>query len=153
MSRFATIKAKRTYSAEVLETFKRFKQGAARDYRAVYRTWPGMNHIGAEILDMVSRLFSDEFSALDEYCSRYAGFLDSTIRRFERELQFYLSCLDYIAAMRSAGLNFCYPEVSCHCKDTVAMATFDLALAHKLVEQGHASGVQRLYVGGERREC
>ena len=106
-----------------------------------------MNHIGAEILDMVSRLFSDEFSALDEYCSRYAGFLDNTIRRFERELQFYLSCLDYIAAMRSAGLNFCYPEVSPHSKDTVAMATFDLALAHKLVEQGHASGVQRLYVG------
>lgn len=139
------------YSAEVLETFKRFKQGAARDYRAVYRTWPGMNHIGAEILDMVSRLFSDEFSALDEYCSRYAGFLDSTIRRFERELQFYLSYLDYIAAMRSAGLNFCYPEVSCHCKDTVAMATFDLALAYKLVEQGMPVVCNDFTLGGAER--
>ena len=53
------------YSAEVLETFERFKQGAVKDYRVNYRCWPGMNHVAAQILQLVARLFPDEFTALD----------------------------------------------------------------------------------------
>jgi len=36
------------YSAEVLKTFERFKQGAVKDYRLNYRTWPGMNTSGTD---------------------------------------------------------------------------------------------------------
>ena len=100
------------YSAEVLAMFQRFKQGAVKDYRINYRTWPGMNHVGAQILALLARLFSAEFSALDEYCRQHAGFFDETIRRFEHELQFYLAYVDYIGPLRAAGLNFCYPEVT-----------------------------------------
>jgi hypothetical protein len=37
------------YSAAVLDTFERFKQGAAKDYLIRYRVQPGMNHIAAQI--------------------------------------------------------------------------------------------------------
>ena len=37
------------YSAEMAKTFERFQQGAVKDYRVQYRTWPGMNHVGAQI--------------------------------------------------------------------------------------------------------
>lgn len=124
------------YSAEVLSTFQRFKQGAVKDYRVNYRTWPGMNHVGAQILALVARLFSAEFSALDEYCRRHAGFFDETIRRFERELQFYLAYVDYINPLRATGLSFCYPEVTADSKAIFATDTFDLALAKKLVSEG-----------------
>ncbi len=124
------------YSAEVLATFERFKQGAVKDYRINYRTWPGMNHVGAQILELLARLFSVEFSALDEYCRQHAGFFDETVRRFERELQFYLAYLDYIGPLRAAGLNFCYPEVTAASKEIFATDTFDLALAKKLVSEG-----------------
>jgi DNA mismatch repair protein MutS len=124
------------YSAEVLATFQRFKQGAVKDYRVTYRTWPGMNHVGAQILERLARLFSAEFSALDEYCRQHAGFFDETVRRFERELQFYLAYLDYIGPLRAAGLNFCYPEVNATSKEIFATNTFDLALAKKLVSEG-----------------
>jgi DNA mismatch repair protein MutS len=124
------------YSAAVLQTFDRFKQGAAKDYRVIYRTWPGMNHIAAQIVELVAQLFPEEFAALDEYCHRHAGFVDEAIRRADRELQFYLAYLDHIGPLRSAGLSFCYPEVSAASKDVLATETFDLALARKLVLVG-----------------
>src|ERR1022692_1381773 len=52
----------------------RFRQGAVKDYRVTYRGWPSMSHVGEHILDVVARLFSDEFSALANYCHRHAGF-------------------------------------------------------------------------------
>jgi DNA mismatch repair protein MutS len=124
------------YSAEVLQTFERFKQGAAKDYRVAYRTWPGMNHVAAQVVELVALLFPEEFAALDEYCDRHAGFVDEGIRRADREFQFYLAYLDHIRPVRSAGLSFCYPEVSAEPKEVLADGTFDLALARKLVLGG-----------------
>ena len=123
------------YSDEVLATFDRFKQGAVKDYQIRYRTQPGMNHIAAQILELVARLFPQEFAALDEYYGRHAGFLDEGIRHADQELQFYLAYLDHIEPLRAAGLPFCYPEVSATSKDVFADDTFDLALAHNLVSQ------------------
>jgi DNA mismatch repair protein MutS len=141
------------YSAEVLKTFERFKQGAVKDYRLQYRVWPGMNHVGEQILQLVARLFSDEFSALEVYCERHGDFFDRTVRRFEREVQFYLAYLDYTAPLRSAGLPFCCPEVG-KSKEVFATDTFDLALAAKLVGDGqtvvrndfHLRGRERIFV-------
>ena len=124
------------YSAAVLETFERFKQAAVEDYRVHYRTWPGMSHVAAQILDLVARLFPEEFTALDEYCGQHAAFLDEGIRRADQELQFYVAYLDHIRPLRSAGLHFSYPEVSVSSKDVLATDTFDMALAAKLIAGG-----------------
>jgi DNA mismatch repair protein MutS len=121
------------YSAAVLQTFDRFKQVAAKDYRIRYRTQPGMNHITAQITELAARLFPEEFTALEQYCRRHAGFLDEGIGRVDAELQVYLAYLDYIQPLQAAGLRFCYPEVCATSKQVSAAATFDLALAHKLV--------------------
>jgi DNA mismatch repair protein MutS len=142
------------YSAAVLQTFERFKQGAVNDYRIRYRTWPGMNHIAAQILELVARLFPEEFTALDEYCRQHAAFLDEGIRRADQELQFYLAYLDHIRLLRAAGLRFCYPEVSAASKEVLAADTFDLALAYKLVAAGkpvvtndfRLAGPERIFV-------
>jgi len=91
--------------------------------------------VAAQILELVARLFPEEFAALDEYCARHAAFLDEGIRRAHQELQFYLAYLDYIGPLRAAGLRFCYPEVSASSKDAHAVGTFDLALARKLVAE------------------
>ena len=50
-------------SAAVLDTFKRFKQGVAKDYLIRYRVQPGMNHLTTQIADLVARLFPEEFTA------------------------------------------------------------------------------------------
>ena len=142
------------YSAAVLRTFDRFKQGAAKDYLIRYRTQPGMNHVAAQIVELVARLFPEEFTALDEYCRQHTGFADEGIQRAGQELQFYLAFLDYIRPVRAAGLCFCYPEVSASSKDVRVVGTFDLALAHKLVSRRtpvvtndfHLDGPERIVV-------
>jgi DNA mismatch repair protein MutS len=139
------------YSAAVLATFDRFKQGAVKDYLIRYRTRPGMNHVAAQILDLVARLFPEEFDALDEYCRQHDGFLDEGIRRADQELQFYLAYLDHIRPLRAAGLRFCYPEVSAASKEVRAADTFDLALAHKLVAERKQVVTNDFFLEGRER--
>ncbi len=142
------------YSAEVLETFERFKQGGTNDYRVKYRMPPGMTYVSSQILELVSRLFHQEFSVLDEYCTRHARFFNETVRRFERGLYFYLTYLNYTAPLRAAGLPFCYPEVTSNAQDIFATETFDMALANKLTAHSipvvtnefHLLGPERILV-------
>lgn len=139
------------YSAEVLATFDRFKQGAVKDYRVTYRTSPGMTHVGARILEAVALLCPDEFAALDAYCQRHSPFMGDAVREFERGLQFYLIYLDYVAPLKEAGLSFCYPDVTASAKDVSATDTFDLALAKKLTKEERPVVSNDFHLdGGER---
>lgn len=121
------------YSAAVETTFQKFKQGAVKDYRVAFHDPPGMNHVEAAVLDLVARLHPDIFVALRDYCARRRNYLDETIRRFDREVQFYMAYLQFIERLKLAGLRFCYPRVSDRSKEVYAFDTFDLALANRLV--------------------
>jgi DNA mismatch repair protein MutS len=139
------------YSAEIEQAFERFQQGAVKDYRVKYRVWPGMTHVGAQIADLVGRLFSQQFSALADYCRQHAGFVDLVISQFDRELQFYLAYLDYIGPLRSAGLSFCYPELTSRSKEIFARDTYDLALAAKLVPADQPIVVNEFHLSDPER--
>ena len=103
--------------------------------------WPEMNHVEA-------------FQALDEFCARYIRYVDERIRRFDREVQFYTAYLAFIAPMRAAGLEFCYPAVSVESKKIAVHGSFDLALAAKLMPRAsavvrndfHLDGPERIFV-------
>jgi DNA mismatch repair protein MutS len=141
------------YSADVAETFAKFKQGAVKDYRAEFSTWPNMNHVEAHILDLVAKLYPDIFSHLDEYCARNGTYLDETLANFDREIQFYLAYLEYIARFKRAGLQFCYPRISTTGKEVYVYEGFDVALAHKLVTAPSSSSVvcNDVYLKGKER--
>jgi DNA mismatch repair protein MutS len=124
------------YRPDVEATFSRFEQGEAKDRRIEYPTHSDLNPVEARILDLVAELFPEPFNALDEYCTQHGDFIDRRIARFDREVQFYLSWLDYISAMRGAGLEFCYPELSTSSKEVDVVGSFDVALAGKLVGRG-----------------
>ena len=124
------------YGAEVAETFAKFKQGAVRSYLVGLPDLADMNHVEAQILDRVARLNPDVFGALAGYCGRHRNYLDATVSRFDREVQFYLAYIELIGRFKAVGLPFCYPQVSARAKDIAAEETFDLALATKLVPEG-----------------
>lgn len=123
------------YSAEVEETFTKFKQGAVKSYLVKLPDFADMNHVEAQILDRVAMLNPDVFGTLAEYCARHRDHLDATVGRFDREVQFYLAYIDLVGRFKAAGLPFCYPHVSTRSKDIAAEETFDLALANKLVPE------------------
>ncbi len=120
-------------SEQVDLTFAKFKQGAVTDYRAKLPDWADMNHVEAQILDLVAKLHPETFAKLEQYWPRNEHYLDGTIGTFDREVQFYLAYLEYIEPLKAKGLAFSYPRVSARSKDVCATDTFDLPLATKLV--------------------
>ena len=118
------------YSLEVEKVFEKFKQSDAEDYLVQLPERAGMSHIEAKILEFVARLYPERFAALDRFSTKHAQFLDETIRIFDREIQFYVAYLDFIADLKRQGLPFCYPEVSATCKAVCVRDSFDLALAN-----------------------
>ena len=139
------------YSVQVEETFAKFKQGAVKSYLAGLPDSADMNHVEAQILDRVARLNPDVFGALADYCGRHRDYLDATVGRFDREVQFYLAYLELIGPMKAAGLPFCYPRVSARATGIAAEETFDLALAAKLVPGGGTVVGNDFYLEGTER--
>lgn len=120
-------------SEEVEKTFAKFRQRAVENHRVRFREHAELNHVEAQILDLVAGLHPETFAKLDRFCARHARYLDDTIGRFDREIQFYLAYLEFIEPLKSAGLAFSLPRVSARSKEVRIDDTFDLALASKLV--------------------
>jgi DNA mismatch repair protein MutS len=140
------------YSAEIEETFKKFQQGAVKDYKVKYRYAPeDMNHIEAKILEFVARLNPGLFSRLLDYCEQYTHFIDDTIALFDREVHFYVAYLEHVAKFKRVGLQFCYPRVSPKSKAVHACDSFDLALAQKLTAEKGSIVCNDLNLGGKER--
>jgi DNA mismatch repair protein MutS len=139
------------YSADVLQTFEKFKQGATKGFRFRFADGPEMNHIEAAILDRVALLHPEMFSSLDDYRGRHDAYLDNTIARFDREVQFYVACLERIKPFKQAGLSFCYPTVSETSKEVCGREVFDIALASNLIGEHIPVVANDFYLTGPER--
>jgi DNA mismatch repair protein MutS len=141
------------FSAEVLQTFAKFRQGgAAKRYEWRFDQDSDMDHVEAAILERVARLDPEPFGALQTYAERHRDFLDPTIGRFDREVRFYLAWLDFTDGLRrGSGLPFCYPQVSETAREVEACAIFDLALSASLAKERRSVVPNDLELqGGER---
>lgn len=142
------------YSDEIEETFHKFQQGAVKGYLVKFNEFVDMNHVEAQVLDLVAKLHPDIFLRLRDYCARNRDYVDRTIRDFDRQVQFYVAYLEYVKDLKEAGLDFSYPRVSDRSKGISATETFDLALAKKLVGEHspvvcndfYLEGLERIFV-------
>jgi len=139
------------YSIEVEKTFEKFKQGAVKDYRVQLAEGAGMNYVEAQILDFVAKLYPNIFASLDQYYAQHSNFLDEKISIFDREIQFYVAYLEYIAKLKHAGLKFCYPQVSSQSKEVCNYEGFDLALANKRITENSYIVCNDFYLKGKER--
>lgn len=121
------------YSAEVAQTFARFRQREVAGHLLRLRDVAQMDHVEEQILDRVAKLHPEPFGALHAFCSHHGDFVEETIARFDREVQFYLGYLDIADRLTRAGLPVCYPGVSADEKAVAVEGTFDLALALRLL--------------------
>ena len=139
------------YSVDVEETFAKFRQGTVPDYRVKPRAGSGMNHVEAQIVDCVAKLYPDIFLKLDEFCRQYVNCLDRTLVIFDREIQFYISYLEYIDKLRQAGLQFCYPQLADTRKELYDYDSFDLALAYRLITRNSPVVCNDFYLQDQER--
>lgn len=123
------------YSDAVEETFEKFRRGPVSNYWIEIPRWAGMNHIEAQIQEGVALLHPAIFHALETFCATHMKYLDETVSRFDREIQFYVAYLTYVDKFRRAGLRYCQPQVSQTCKEINGRKAFDSALASKLIDE------------------
>jgi DNA mismatch repair ATPase MutS len=139
------------YSVEVEKTFEKFKHGAVKDYRVKFSNGPDMNHVEAGVLDLVAKLYPEIFLSLDDYCVKNSNYLDETIAVFDREIQFYISYLEYAGRFKQAGLQLCYPQMSDKDREVYDDETFDLALAYKLITEKSSIVCNDFYLKDKER--
>ncbi len=138
-------------ASEVEATFAKFREGAAKDYRVTFPDRVEVNHVEGQILDFVADLHPDVFERVRDYCAGHQDFIDQTIGRFDREVQFYLAYLEYIEPLKARGLAFCYPTVSAQDKTVRVRDAFDLPLARKLVLAGEPVVCNDVELAGRER--
>ena len=138
-------------SAEVLQTFEKFRQGASREYRFAASLWPEMNHVEAAIIDRIAQIHPEIFSRLDEFPHRHNGYLDPVIAAFDREVQFYLAYIEFKQRVGRTGRSFCYPTVTSSSREVHGHNIFDLALANQLVEARRQVVTNSFFLRGAER--
>ena len=139
------------YGAELRATFARFR--AAEVAPTEFPTRPGdaLDHVEAAVLEGVAQMHPDAFAALLAFAADHGDFIDPTLGRFDREIQFYLAYRERIDDLRPHGLEFCYPEVSADSKATSVRDTFDLALAARHAARGRPIVTNELDLGETER--
>ncbi|MFN3284707.1 MAG: MutS-related protein [bacterium] len=121
------------YAEVVRSTFERFRQAHDSPYAFEFRGSAELNHVEAQILEGVSRLNPDLFLRVADFRETCGELPARWIDAFDREAQFYLGYLDFLAPLRAAGLPFCLPTLAAEGTEAFVQGCFDLALAAKLV--------------------
>ena len=139
------------YSANVLATFERFRQGAASGYKFDFAEPPDLNHIEQQILDRVALLNRDMFVKLAEFYTAIRDFFDPVLLAFDRESQFYAAYIEHTVKFAQTSLKFCYPRVSEIRDQAYSDQGFDLALANALLAEGTTPVCNDFRLGSRER--
>lgn len=126
------VEAESDYSESVEAIFEKFRCDASERFSLSLKEVEPDNHIQAQVMAGVAELYPEVFQRLVEFRADHEEFVDRTIARFEREVQFYLAFLAFIDRLQRVGLSFCRPTVSAASKHVTAHDAFDLVLAGKL---------------------
>jgi DNA mismatch repair ATPase MutS len=126
------------YGAVVSDCFAKFKESDKKEYKWKTNDSRRMNDVESKIIECVAKLNPQTFQRLANFCESAAQHMPDPLVRFEREIEFYLAYLQYIAPLQSAGLTFCYPDLVEESDNIEIQSSFDLVLAVQL-QRDHAT--------------
>jgi DNA mismatch repair ATPase MutS len=139
------------YEKEIEVFFQRFTKNSKDSYIVTFGNYLDLNHVEEKIVQMLSKLYVDEFLELENFYNNNSNFMDLTIKTFDREIQFYISFLEHIELMQKSKLDFCYPVISVDEKEVYASFLFDMMLASKLSSQGLPTICNDFYLKNKER--
>jgi len=137
------------YSAELTETFKDFFE-MTPDTPITFFTDLEFCLLETKILGILEKMNEPSFHRLEAYEKKHGDFLNETILSFEREIQFYLSYLEYMATLKEKGYPFAIPSLSAS-KNIRVSGGYDIALAYKSINTGETVVPNDFYLEGDER--
>ena len=121
--------------AATSDVFRRFADDEVEPHRFDVRVGAEIEQLQLALLDRVAAVFPTVFDRVDRFVDDHLTFRHQVVTVVERELQFVLAWLDFVAPLQSAGLEFCLPEVRRE-RSLDVSGTFDALLAHRLQGAG-----------------
>ncbi len=120
------------YEDEIDALFERFTQDSTADEVEFSDNAIELNHVEDKILNMVVHKYDKTFSLVEDFYKKNHLFMDEKLKKFDNEIQFYLSFLEFIEPI---GFDkFSFAEIS-NDKNIYAYGFFDLLLASKLQKE------------------
>ena len=123
------------YTAELAGVFEKFKNDKSEMVKVRTPSHHDINHVEAILVELIAKFYPAVFQKLKAYFEKYSDYVNPAIRRFYREIQFYLSYIDYIVPMESANLKFCIPSISEVDRNILIRDGFNIALASVLIHK------------------
>lgn len=124
------------YNDCVKELFpKQWKEKRSHYIESPFHNKLELSALECEIVDMLNKLIPEHFKTMHHFYGVAKNALDDTLVRFEEEVQFYLSYLDFQKEMESYGCSFTKP-VLLEEQELKVNGVYDLALAFKGAKKG-----------------
>lgn len=120
-----------------------------------FRLFSGTMLSGLEtnIISIVKRFYPDLFRTLRSFDVKFDDVLHPHIVTFEREVQFYIACLEFFHLLKRQGLPYCYPTFTDR-KEIRIRAGYDIALVSAALHDDNRLIVtNNLYLEEEERLC
>ena len=87
-----------------------------------------MSVLEEEIFSIYRKKYPEIFDNIQKFAQSFPDFEDETVKRLEREIQYYLAFYRFERTMKERGFAFCVPD-RCADRDMEAAGLYDLALA------------------------
>ena len=139
------------YTAELVRVFEKFKNDKSEMVKVRTPSHYDVNHVEAILVELIAKFYPAVFQKLEVYFEKYSDCMNPAIRRFYREIQFYLSYIDYIAPMESANLKFCIPSISEADSNILIRDGFNIALASVLIHKSEKVICNDFILEGDER--
>lgn len=144
-----TNKSENDYCTSLIKMFEQINESIF-DYKISFFTGLEMCKLETDILEVVQKLNMETFNKLEAFYTEYTNFPDPVLINFDREIQFYISYIEFIGKLKRKGFNFAYPNIS-SAKGFGIVAGYDLALAFKLSGSSPEIIANDFYLGNDER--
>ncbi len=88
-----------------------------------------MSALEEEIFNIYRKKYPELFEEIGKFARSFPTFLEENVKRFEKEIQYYLAFYRFEKRMQERGFVFCVPERR-EDREMGAAGLYDLALAH-----------------------
>ena len=129
------IEEDKDFTPFISDALKGFNWDSKREFNYTVNEMVSSRLIDHNVLNCLSKIYKEEFKALQAFCHLYKNFYDLDLYRIVLEAKFYTSVHFYFEKLESTGLQFCYPEFTPDFNEE-SIDSFDLALAYRLMNRG-----------------